>query len=184
MRSESERISSSSSEMSRIARPLSRSSTRRRCRYSIAPTSSPRVGWAAISTFGFREISRAAITFCWFPPERPPARVSAPPPRLSNSLISFLARSTKRAGKSQQHLPPDHHPRQRLLGRRLALHGVDLLAAPEHGDPVGDLEHFVQLVADEDDRGALGSEHAHDLEQLLRLLRREHRCRLVQDEDV
>ena len=48
MRSESERISSSSSETSRTALPSSRSATMRRCRYSIAPTSRPRVGWAAI----------------------------------------------------------------------------------------------------------------------------------------
>ena len=49
MRSESERISSSSSETRRIARPSSRSVTSRRWRYSIAPTSRPRVGCAAIS---------------------------------------------------------------------------------------------------------------------------------------
>src|SRR5205823_14123520 len=54
IRSESEKISSSSREMSRIARPSPRSSTRRRCRYSIAPTSRPRVGCAATSTFGSR----------------------------------------------------------------------------------------------------------------------------------
>ena len=42
-----------------------------------------------------------------------------------------------------------------LLGRACGGHGLDLLAAPEHGDPVGDLEHLVQLVADEDDRLAL-----------------------------
>ena len=87
MRSESDRISSSSSETSRIARPSSRSVTSRRWRYSIAPTSSPRVGCAAISTFGSRSISRAATSFCWLPPERPPARVNGPPPRTSNSRI-------------------------------------------------------------------------------------------------
>src|SRR5262249_13141238 len=38
MRSDSDRTSSSSSEISRIARPSSRSSTSRPCRYSIAPT--------------------------------------------------------------------------------------------------------------------------------------------------
>ena len=86
IRSESERISSSSSETSRMPRPSSRSSTSRRCTNSIAPTSRPRVGCAAISTFGLRSISRASTTFCWLPPERPPARVCGPPPRTSNSL--------------------------------------------------------------------------------------------------
>ena len=54
IRSESERISSSSSETSRTARPSSRSSTSRRCTNSIAPTSSPRVGCAAMRTRGSR----------------------------------------------------------------------------------------------------------------------------------
>ena len=33
---------------------------------------------------------------------------------------------------------------------------VDPLAAPQHGDAVGDLEHLVELVRDEDDRRAVG----------------------------
>ena len=103
MRSEREKISSSSSETSRIARPSSRSFTRRRWRYSIAPTSSPRVGCAAISAFGSREISRAATSFCWLPPDSAPARVNGPPPRTSNSVISAFARSTSLPGKSQPH---------------------------------------------------------------------------------
>ena len=56
--------------------------------------------------------------------------------------------------------------------------------APEDGDPVGDLEHLVQLVADEDDRHALALEALEDPEQLGRLLRGEHGRRLVEDEDV
>ena len=44
-------------------------STRRRWTYSIAPTSRPRVGWAATSTAGSRDISRAMMTFCWLPPD-------------------------------------------------------------------------------------------------------------------
>src|SRR5215208_4850615 len=101
MRSESERISSSSSETSRMALPSSRSSISLRCTTSIAPTSRPRVGWAAISTFGSRSISRARITFCWFPPDSAPAGVSGPPPRTSNSVISVRAFSTSRFGYSQ-----------------------------------------------------------------------------------
>ena len=73
IRSESESTSSSSSETSRTARPSSRSSTRRRWTNSIAPTSRPRVGCAAISTLGSRSISRATTTFCWLPPESAPA---------------------------------------------------------------------------------------------------------------
>ena len=61
---------------------------------------------------------------------------------------------------------------------------VDLLAAPQHGDAVGDLEHLAQLVRDEDDRDALGGERAQHLEQLGRLLRGEHGRRLVEDQHV
>src|SRR5262249_13639057 len=101
MRSESERISSSSRETSRTALPSSRSSISRRWTNSIAPTSSPRVGWAATSTRGSRSISRARMTFCWLPPERAPPGVSGPPPRTSNSRIRRRAISTRRLGKSQ-----------------------------------------------------------------------------------
>ena len=69
IRSESDRISSSSRETSRTARPSSRSSMSRRWTNSIAPTSRPRVGCAAMSTFGSRSTSRASDTFCWLPPE-------------------------------------------------------------------------------------------------------------------
>ena len=58
------------------------------------------------------------------------------------------------------------------------------LPAAEHRDPVGDLEHLVQLVRDEDDRHPLGDEAAEDLEELDGLLRRQHGGRLVEDEDV
>ena len=61
---------------------------------------------------------------------------------------------------------------------------LDELAAPKDGDAVGDLEHLVELVADEDDRQPLARERAEDPEQLTGLLRREHGRWLVEDEDV
>ena len=86
MRSESERTSSSSSETSRTARPSSRSSTSRRCTNSIAPTSSPRVGCAAIRTLGSRSISRARIDLLLVAAGERARRASAGlPPRTSNS---------------------------------------------------------------------------------------------------
>ena len=312
MRSESERISSSSSETRKTARPLSRCSTSLRCTNSIAPTSRPRVGWAAIRTFGLPSISRASTTFCWLPPESAEAGVVGVPPRTSNSRRSRRARSSivpslrkplrefggagsraargsrsartaarARAGggppgcgrcrrratgvafacvtscpsttmrpdagerrpaiasisslwpfastparprispartskltsrtassprssitvrfstaaaarpgvagvlvDAQQHLAPDHHPRETLLGRALGRDRVDDDAAPQRRDPVGDLEHLVQLVRDEDDRLALRSSATEDLEELLRLLRRQHGGRLVEDQDL
>src|SRR5581483_7909425 len=64
MRSASDSTSSSSSETRRIAWPSSRSATSRRWTYSMAPTSSPRVGCAAMRTTGLRATSRATTTFC------------------------------------------------------------------------------------------------------------------------
>ena len=63
-------------------------------------------------------------------------------------------------------------------------HRVDLLAAPQDGHAVGDVEHLVELVRDEDDRRALGRQRAQDAEQVLRLLGGEHRGRLVEHEHL
>ena len=63
---------------SRRARPrpagspcrASRSSMMRRWMNSMAPMSTPRVGWPTSSTSGSRSISRASTIFCWLPPEK------------------------------------------------------------------------------------------------------------------
>ena len=56
--------------------------------------------------------------------------------------------------------------------------------AAQDDDFVRDLEDLVELVGDEDDRRAGRRERPDDPEQLLRLERREHGRRLVEDEDV
>ena len=61
---------------------------------------------------------------------------------------------------------------------------ADALAAPQHGDAVGDVEHLVQLVGDEDDgRARPRSARRRTLDELGRLLRGQHRRRLVEHED-
>ena len=84
----------------------------------------------------------------------------------------------------QQHLAPHHQAGEARLRGALGRQGLDQLAAAQDGDPVGDVEHLVQLVRDEDHRLAARREAADHLEELLRLLRREHGGRLVEDEDV
>ena len=37
---------------------------------SIAPMSTPRVGWPQSTIRGSRSISRASTIFCWLPPEK------------------------------------------------------------------------------------------------------------------
>ena len=56
---------------------------------------------------------------------------------------------------AEDHVAPDHHARQRLLGRAGARDGAHRLAAAQNGDAVGDLKHLAELVGDEDDRGAV-----------------------------
>ena len=84
----------------------------------------------------------------------------------------------------EEDLPPDHQLGQLLLGRAFTRKRLDHLAAAENRHPVGDVEHLVQLVADEDDGHALLGEGAQDPEQLERLLGREHGGRLVEDQDL
>ena len=56
-------------------------------------------------------------------------------------------------------------------------------AAAQHRHAVRDRHHLVELVRDEDHGLALGGHRAQGREQRVRLLRREHRRRLVHDED-
>ena len=84
----------------------------------------------------------------------------------------------------QQHVAADHQRGQRALGRALGRHRVDLLAAPQDGHAVGDVEHLVELVRDEDDRRAALRQRAQHLEQVLRLLGGEHGGRLVEHQHL
>src|SRR5439155_11488997 len=61
---------------------------------------------------------------------------------------------------------------------------ADHLATADDRDPVSDLQDLVELVADEDDAGALRREPPEHGEDLLGLLRREHGGGLVEHDDV
>ena len=149
----------------------------------------------------FRRPVSASTSSVWPLPSTPaiptisPARTSNETPRTALELavvehVEVLDVEQRLLGlggrllDAEEHVAPDHQPRQLCLGGTRGGQRLDLLAAPEHGDPVGDLEHLVQLVADEDDRHPLADEVPEDAEELERLLRREHRRRLVEDEDV
>ncbi len=77
-----------------------------------------------------------------------------------------------------------HHIRQGLLVGVLGSHIADILALAEHRHPVGHLQHLVELVGDDDERLAVRLHVPHDLEQLIRLLRRQDGGRLVQDQNI
>ena len=91
IRSASAAISSSSVDTSSTAAPLLRSSTIVRCMNSIDPTSTPRVGWLAMSRRSGRDSSRATTTFCWLPPDSDDAGVWIDWVRMSNCATRSVA---------------------------------------------------------------------------------------------
>ena len=77
----------------------------------------------------------------------------------------------------------DHH-RGELGVAGLGVGLADDLAEADDGDPVGDLADLAELVGDEDDGLPGLLELAHDVHQLVGLLRGEHRGGLVEDEQL
>ena len=78
----------------------------------------------------------------------------------------------------------DHHPRERgrRLLSRIALAGD--ASGPEHGRAVAQRADLVELVADVENRHALVRERLQRREQALDRLRRQHRRRLVHDQEA
>ena len=87
------------------------------------------------------------------------------------------------AGLRRRQLAADHELGELAGGRRPRVDGRDGGAAADDRDVVGDRQHLVELVRDEQHREALGLELAQVVEQLVDLLRHEHRGGLVEDED-
>ena len=88
------------------------------------------------------------------------------------------------AGLRRRQVGADHQLGQFVGGDRRWVgdlgHG---LAGADHGDRIGDGEHLVELVGDEDHGGALGGEAAQAVEELVDLLGHEYGGGLVEDED-
>ena len=84
---------------------------------------------------------------------------------------------------AKAHRPADHELGELALGAVRRRPAADDAPAADDGDAVGDLEDLVELVADEDHARALGPKTAQHLEDLARLLGRQHRGRLIQHED-
>ena len=77
----------------------------------------------------------------------------------------------------------DHHLGHRARGLALRVAMGDHLAAAQDGRGVAERDDLVQLVGDVEDRAAARRELAQGLEQLLDFLRRQHRGRLVHDQE-
>ena len=80
-------------------------------------------------------------------------------------------------------LGADHHPRQRSRGLLLRIAGRDLLAAAQDRGGVAKPLHLVELVADVEDRAALGLQPVQHDEELIGFLRGQDRGRLIEDQE-
>ena len=88
--------------------------------------------------------ARTSKVTSWKAPWRPR------PSTLSATSPGSWPRPVEEVGE----LAPDHVPDQRGLGHVRGRPGRDVLAVAEHGDPIAELEHLVEPVADEQDRHA------------------------------
>ena len=95
-----------------------------------------------------------------------------------------LVHALDRLAHDGLHLVADHHAgeRGRRLLARIAM--ADHLAVAQHGGAVAHALHLFEAVRDVEDRLAFGAQPLERLEQLVGLLRRQHRGRLVEDDQV
>ena len=78
----------------------------------------------------------------------------------------------------------DHRSMIQRLSMPAGGRRYDLLAVAQHRDGVGDLQHVVEEMGDEDDAPAALAQAPQHPEQPLDLGRRQGRGRLVQDDDA
>ncbi len=102
----------------------------------------------------------------------------------TRSSTSSAAPGARGVRAALRHLAPDHQFGQRRAVGARGRTVRDLAARPQHRDAVGDRQHLVHLVRDEDDREAVRHQPAQHHEQAFDLLRGEHRGRLVEHQDA
>ena len=79
----------------------------------------------------------------------------------------------------------DHHARHFVGGEVFDLAAADLAASTQHSHAVAEARHFAELVRDHDDRDLLAMRHvAQEAKHFVRFARRQHRGRLVEDEEA
>ncbi len=89
-----------------------------------------------------------------------------------------------RFGEERRQRAADHHADHVLDARLARRRHADDAAVLHHRHAVGDAEHFLEAVGDVDDADALGAESRDDAVQALGIGGREHRRRLVEDDDA
>ena len=79
---------------------------------------------------------------------------------------------------------PDHVGDHRILGERGGGFGDNLLAVAEHRDRIGNFQHIVEEVRNENDAAAIRPDLPQHVKQPLHLRRRQRRGGLVKDNDA
>ena len=80
------------------------------------------------------------------------------------------------------HVAADHHLGKLPAALAGGRHRADIAAPPKDGRTLGQRTDFLELVRDEQNRDTGLREPSQHVEQLVGLLRRQHRCRLVHDQ--
>ena len=99
-------------------------------------------------------------------------------------IQNHLRRVRLALGDCEFHVTADHHPGQLCLGGIRDVHGAHVLALAQNGAAVGNRHDLVELVGDKEDGFPFRREIAHDLQQLLNLLRGQHGGGLVENQDL
>ena len=84
----------------------------------------------------------------------------------------------------RRHVTANHHAHQGVARHVSGGNGRDQLAVAQHGDAVGDVERLLQRMRYEDDAGAALLQCVEEMEEMLRLLRRQRGRRLVENEHL
>ena len=82
------------------------------------------------------------------------------------------------------HIAADHHAGKLFLRRVLDVHGADVLALAQDSAAVRHGHDLVELVGDEEDGLSFLCQAAHDVHELIDLLRRQNGSRLIEDQDL
>ena len=104
-----------------------------------------------------------------------------------NKVFHFQNRLARLAGlflNGKLHVAADHHLGQFLFGGILDIHRTDVLALAQDRAAVGNGHDLVELMGDEQDALALGLEAAHDIHELVNLLRGQNCRRFVENQDL
>ena len=97
--------------------------------------------------------------------------------------VARCVRRALRIGRRRRVATAEHHRRQRGLRERGRVARSGVAARPQHGHPVGVGQDLLHLVRHQHHRVPGGHHPPHRDEQPVALVRREHRGRLVEDQD-